>query len=210
MRFRQLLLLVFVAFMFVFVLTVCSDAQTDNTVYVKKFVRPGSTVAQGLTDAQNACNPDASIPCLVVFDPTLSMYQQGSFPAKCAQCVWVRYDTTNPFATSSPSLAPTTLTDGATITWAIGSSTAANATVTLGGNRTLNITGPASGGTYVLRVVQDGTGSRTLTLGTGCTWKVISGGAGALSLTATANATDVLTFYYDGTNCYANLGKNYN
>src|SRR5262249_2313799 len=85
-------------------------------------------------------------------------------------------------------VAPATLTDAATITWAIGSFTLANATVTLGGNRTLNITNPISGGTYILRILQDGTGGRTLALGTGCTWKVANGGAGAITLTAAANA----------------------
>lgn len=110
---------------------------------------------------------------------------------------------------NSTSAAPATLTDGATITWAIASVFQANATVTLGGNRTLNITGPVSGGTYILRVVQDGTGSRTLTLGTGCTWKVSGGGAGAITLSTAINTIDVLSFYYDGTNCYANLNKNF-
>jgi hypothetical protein len=102
------------------------------------------------------------------------------------------------------------LTDGATITWSIGSAFVANATVTLGGNRTLNITSPVNGGDYVLKVVQDGTGSRTLTLGTGCTWKVSGGGSGAIVPTTTAAAVDILTFTYDGTNCYATFTKNFN
>ena len=101
-------------------------------------------------------------------------------------------------------------TDGATIAWAIGSVLNATATVTLGGNRTLNITGPVVNGNYMFITKQDGTGSRTLTLGTGCTWKVINGGAGAITLSTAANAYDVLTFSYDGTNCWASLGKNYN
>jgi len=113
-------------------------------------------------------------------------------------------------ALSYASLSPSTLTDGATITWAIASVPAVNATVTIAGNRTLNITNAVTGGTYVLRVVQDATGTRTLTLGTGCTWKVVSGGAGAITLSTAANSVDILSFYYDGTNCYANLGKNYN
>ncbi len=101
-------------------------------------------------------------------------------------------------------------TDGATITWAIGSVLNANASVTLGGNRTLNITGPVIGGSYVLKITQDGTGSRTLALGTGCTWKVVNGGAGAITPTTTAGAIDLLIFTYDGTNCFATLSKGYN
>lgn len=112
-------------------------------------------------------------------------------------------------AAATLAIAPSTLTDGATITWAIASAYTANATVTLGGNRTLNITNPQSGGTYILRILQDATGTRTLTLGTGCTWKVSGGGAGAITLSTAANAIDVLAFYYDGTNCYANLNKNF-
>lgn len=108
------------------------------------------------------------------------------------------------------SLAPTTLADAATITWNVLGYSGKNATVTLGGNRTLNVTNLANGGNYVLRIVQDATPPRTLTLGTGCTWKVVNGGAGAITLTNAANAIDILTFYYDGTNCYANLGANYN
>ena len=108
------------------------------------------------------------------------------------------------------SLSFATLTDGATITWAIGSVPYANATVTIAGNRTLNLTGLVNGGQYVLRLVQDATGSRGLTLGTGCTWKVSGGGAGAITPSTTANAIDVLAFTYDGTNCYANFNKNFN
>lgn len=100
--------------------------------------------------------------------------------------------------------------DGATITWAIGSVLNAQGSVTLGGNRTLAITGPVIGGNYVLKVTQDGTGSRTLALGSGCTWKVISGGSGAITLSTAAGSIDVLTFLYDGTNCLATLGKNFN
>lgn len=55
----------------------------------------------------------------------------------------------------------TTLTDGATITW--DWSVAPNAQVTLGGNRTLSITNAVTGQTAWLKVIQDGTGSRTLT-----------------------------------------------
>lgn len=101
-------------------------------------------------------------------------------------------------------------TDAATITWAIGSVKDAQATVTLGGNRTLNITNPVIGGNYVFRLTQDGTGSRTLALGTGCTWKVANGGAGAIVLSTAAASVDVLTFTYDGASCLASLGKGYN
>jgi hypothetical protein len=108
------------------------------------------------------------------------------------------------------SLSLSTQTDGATITWAIASVALASARVTLAGNRTLNLTGLVNGGSYVLNIIQDGTGSRGLTLGSGCTWKVSGGGSGAITPSTAANAQDMLAFVYDGTNCYANFSKNFN
>jgi hypothetical protein len=104
-------------------------------------------------------------------------------------------------------------TDAATVTWAIASKFCANASLTFtvhSGSRTLNITNPVNGGSYVIWLKQDGTGGEGLTLGTGCTWKVSSGGAGAITPSTGANAIDVLAFTYDGTNCYANFNKNFN
>jgi hypothetical protein len=102
--------------------------------------------------------------------------------------------------------------DAATVTWALANTVCNNASLTFtvhSGSRTLNITNPVNGGSYVIWLKQDGTGGEGLTLGTGCTWKVIGGGAGAVALSSGASAIDVLTFTYDGTNCYANVGKNY-
>jgi hypothetical protein len=107
---------------------------------------------------------------------------------------------------------PTSLTDASTVTWNLGNAYMnASWTFTVhSGSRTLDITNPVAGGTYILRLVQDGTGGEGLTLGTGCTWKVSNGGSGAVTLSTSANAIDILSFYYDGTNCYANLNKNFN
>ncbi len=99
-----------------------------------------------------------------------------------------------------------TLTDGATITYSISSGY--NAKVTLGGNRTLSITNAAAGDYGTLIVTQDGTGSRTLTLPGSS--KVINGGSGSVTLTTTASAIDVLSWFYDGTNYFWTYGKNYN
>lgn len=100
----------------------------------------------------------------------------------------------------------TILTDGPTITWAVPEVTA-NAQVTLGGNRTLAVSGLVNGGNYRLKVVQDATGSRSLALGGGCTWLVSGSGAGVITPTTAANAVDSLTWTYDGTNCLANFTK---
>lgn len=104
-------------------------------------------------------------------------------------------------------------TDGSTVTWAIASVLNAQATLTFtvhSGSRTLNITNPVLGGNYLLKLIQDGTGGEGLTLGTGCTWKVAGGGSGAVALTNAANAVDILSFTFDGTNCYAALLPNFN
>jgi hypothetical protein len=122
-----------------------------------------------------------------------------------------------PYFSSSTQLSATSLnfsalTDSATVTWAIASVPFANADLTFtvhSGSRTLNITNPVNGGNYVLWLKQDGTGGEGLTLGTGCTWKVVNSGAGAITPSTGANAIDVLSFTYDGTNCYATFGKTY-
>ena len=96
----------------------------------------------------------------------------------------------------------TTLTDGSTITW--DASTQDVAKVTLGGNRTL---GSASNGTtgqfFSLLIIQDGTGSRTLT------WNAAYEFASdtAPTLTTTANLGDVFVFRYNGSK-WLEVGRN--
>ena len=102
-------------------------------------------------------------------------------------------------ATTAPGFAA--LTDGATVTWAIGSALVSNKTLlftTHGGSRTLNITGPISGGSYVLRLTQDATGGEGLTRRELATRGLVSGGgSGAVTLSTGAGAVDVLAFMYD-------------
>lgn len=122
-------------------------------------------------------------------------------------------DDTNYFARQIGSPTPFALTDAATVTWAIGNSSAYSATLLFTvhtGARTLNITNPLKGAFYDLKITQDGTGGAGLTLGTGCTWKVAGGGAGAVTPSTGANAIDLLVFKYDGTNCLATITKNFN
>ena len=84
---------------------------------------------------------------------------------------------------------PSTLTDASTI--AVDLSNGNNFVVTLGGNRTLNNpTNIVVGQTGQIYVIQDGTGSRTLSYGS--YWK-FSGGT-APTLTTTANAVDLLVY----------------
>ena len=121
----------------------------------------------------------------------------------------VTLPTSGTLSASSPTPAFAILTDGATITWTFtGPQLYSNATVTLGGNRTLAFSGTANGARGSLKVVQDGTGSRTLTLPAGS--KVSGGGGGACTLSTAANAIDLLTFYYDGTNYFWTCTTNFN
>lgn len=100
-------------------------------------------------------------------------------------------------------VAQATLTDAATITW--NGATQQCATVTLGGNRTLDaISNPKPGATYILRVVQDGTGSRTLNL-SNAIYKFPGGTEPTLS--TAPGAIDVLSFYYDGTSMLGAIQK---
>jgi len=108
--------------------------------------------------------------------------------------------TTTQTWTAQQHFSEATLVDGATISWDLD--TEQTATVTLAGNRTLNSPSNLNaGGTYILRIVQDSTGTRTL--GYGSVYKFPSGIAP--TLTTDANATDLLSCYSDGTNMYCNM-----
>lgn len=112
---------------------------------------------------------------------------------------------------SSSANAFLTVTDGSPITWNVG--TIPNGIVVLNhttATRALNLSGLTNGGYYALAIQQDNTGGAAMTLGTGCIWKIGGSGNGSISLSATANTTDILVLTYDGTNCYANIQTNFN
>ncbi len=103
---------------------------------------------------------------------------------------------------------PQALTDGTTIDW--NPANGLNASVTLGGNRTLSFTSTPTAGAYgTLVVTQDGTGSRTITLPSTTNKVLGSTSTTTIALSTAANAKDILNFYYDGTNCYWNVGQGY-
>jgi hypothetical protein len=98
--------------------------------------------------------------------------------------------------------AEATLTDGATVTW--NASTQQVCKLTLGGNRTLSApTNPVTGQYISILLIQDGTGSRTLT------WNAIYEFASdtAPTLTTTASLGDLFTFRYNGTK-WLEVGRN--
>ena len=100
--------------------------------------------------------------------------------------------------------ADATLTDGATITWDVGSSPVAK--VTLADNRTLSAPTNSAAGQFIsLAVIQDATGSRTLTWNSAYEFT----GDVAPTLTTTASKADIFVFKYNGT-VWLEVGRNLN
>lgn len=87
-------------------------------------------------------------------------------------------------------------TDGATITFDL--SVANEHTVTLGGNRTLATSNDQNGQAFLIVLVQDGTGSRTVTWWSGILWP----GGTVPTLTTTANKADVFSFIRTASGAY--------
>ena len=108
--------------------------------------------------------------------------------------------------TSSPTPFQQLVAVGETTTW--NYSLGQNAKTTLSGNTALNITGISDGSSGLIIVKQDNIGSRILSLPTGS--KVVNGGGGSILLTKDGDAEDILTFIYNGTNFYWNIGNYYN
>ena len=100
--------------------------------------------------------------------------------------------------------AESTLTDQATITW--DASTQDVCKVTLADNRTLAAPTNGTTGQFIsILVIQDGTGSRTLTWNAVYEFKDDT----APTLTTTASKGDVFVFRYNGTK-WLEIGRNLN
>jgi hypothetical protein len=133
--------------------------------------------------------------------------------------VTLRYDNTARIATTATGIDVTgnviysggsltveaALTDGSTVSWDVTASPVAK--VTLAGNRTLDLpSNPLGSGQYAsLLVIQDGTGSRTLTWNAAYEFKDDT----APTLTTTASKGDLFTFRYNGAK-WLEVGRNQN
>lgn len=97
-------------------------------------------------------------------------------------------------------------TDGTTITFDLEE--AGIHSVTLGGNRTLAVSNVSIGQVFIIKLIQDGTGSRTVNWFSTINWA----GGSAPTLTTTANKADVFGFICTGTNSYDGfiVGQNLN
>lgn len=121
------------------------------------------------------------------------------------------YDTTGPYDTAGEYTKQQwfdlqTLTDGATVNWDLN--TAQVAKLVLGGNRTIDMSNPKPGATYILFVYQDGTGSRSLTFGSSAASFRFPGG-GSPALSTAPNSVDIITFISDGTALFGTIAKGY-
>jgi len=98
-------------------------------------------------------------------------------------------------------------TDGLTVTFNIANGTDNLHTVILGGNRTLAVSNVDVGNRFIIRITQDGTGTRIPSWWSTINW---ANGGTAPTLTTTANKTDVFGFICTAANTYDGfiLGQN--
>ena len=75
--------------------------------------------------------------------------------------------------------------------------------ITLTGNCTFTFTAPTGAGSFLLKLIQDGNGSRLVTWPGTVDW---IGGGTAPTLTTTAAAVDFVALYYDGANYHCSAG----
>ena len=94
----------------------------------------------------------------------------------------------------------TSSSGSATIDWKNGN----KATITLTEDVTLSFTNPSYACNLQLKIVQDSTGGHALTLPS-IKWA----GGSVPTLTTTANAIDIISFYFDGTNYYGVASLNF-
>jgi hypothetical protein len=157
------------------------DIKIANTDHIKLATSSGDTVIQPTTDAKDIIIKQFDGNELVNFnDGGYSSFTRAAFFPEA------------------------TLTDASTISWDVSTSSVAK--VTLGANRTLGAATNAQTGQFVsLLIIQDGTGSRTVTFNAAYEFKDDT----APTLTTTAAKGDLFVFRYNGSK-YLEVGRNQN
>jgi len=157
------------------------DIKIANTDHLKLATSSGDTVIQPTTDAKDII--------IKQFDGTsLVEFNDGAYSKFTAMAYFPE----------------ATLTDGSSIDWNVLTSPVAK--VTLAGNRTLNAATGAQAGQFVsLLIIQDGTGSRTVSFNAAYEFKDDT----APTLTTTAAKGDLFVFRYNGSK-YLEVGRNQN
>ena len=157
------------------------DIKIANTDHISFGTSSGDTVIKPMTDAKDII--------IQQFDGTsLVEFNDGAYSKFTAMAYFPE----------------ATLTDGSSIDWNVLTSPVAK--VTLGGNRTLNAATGAQAGQFVsLLIIQDGTGSRTVTFNAAYEFKDDT----APTLTTTASKGDLFVFRYNGSK-FLEVGRNLN
>ena len=115
---------------------------------------------------------------------------------------WISGDSNGQVKLISGYVLEVALTDASTITW--NAATQPVAKVTLGANRTMGLPANSVNGQFIsLLIIQDGTGSRTITWNAAYEFALDT----APTLTATANLGDLFTFRYNGAK-WLEVGRN--
>ena len=157
------------------------DIKIANTDHIKIATSSGDTVIQPMTDAKDII--------IKQYDGTeLVNFNDGAYSSFTSAAL-------NPEAT---------LSDGATPAW--NALTQPVAKITIAGNRTIGAaSGGVSGQFISLLIIQDGTGSRTMTWNAAYEFKDDT----APTLTTTANKGDLFVFRYNGAK-WLEVGRNQN
>ena len=157
------------------------DIKIANTDHISIGTSSGDTVIKPMTDAKDII--------IQQFDGTsLVEFNDGAYSKFTAMAYFPE----------------ATLTDGSSIDWNVLTSPVAK--VTLGGNRTLNAATGSQAGQFVsLLIIQDGTGSRTVTFNAAYEFKDDT----APTLTTTASKGDLFVFRYNGSK-FLEVGRNLN
>jgi hypothetical protein len=157
------------------------DIKLNGADHIKIATSSGDTVVQPMTDAKDIIIKQFDGNELVNFnDGGYSSFTRAAFFPEA------------------------TLTDASTIAWDVSTSSVAK--VTLGANRTLGAATNAQTGQFVsLLIIQDGTGSRTVTFNAAYEFTEDT----APTLTTTAAKGDLFVFRYNGSK-FLEVGRNLN
>ena len=157
------------------------DIKIANTDHIKIATSSGDTVIQPMTDAKDII--------IKQYDGTeLVNFNDGAYSSFTSAAL-------NPEAT---------LTDGATPAW--NALTQPVAKITIAGNRTIGAASGGVAGQFIsLLIIQDGTGSRTMTWNAAYEFKDDT----APTLTTTAAKGDLFVFKYNGSK-WLEVGRNQN
>lgn len=106
------------------------------------------------------------------------------------------------FQANSAGFTQQTITSATNVTvdWRLGN----KATITMGHTITFTFTAPTKACNLIFKLVQDAGGGKT------CTWPAsVKWSGGTPTLTATGNAIDIVSFYFDGSYYYGTITKNF-